>query len=54
MAVPFDQPVPVVLRDELTNRLPHLVQRLEVVQVQTFLLRRLHEAFDDAVDLIPK
>src|SRR5438128_10000276 len=51
MAVPLEQPRAIVPLDELPNHLPRLVERREVVQVQTLLFQRPDPALHDPVAL---
>lgn len=45
VAVPFEQPLVLISLDELSDQLPRLVERREVVEVQTLFLQRPDPAF---------
>jgi hypothetical protein len=40
MAVPLEQPLPIVPLDELPDHQPRFVERREVVEVEAFLFQR--------------
>lgn len=51
MAMPFQEPILVVVLDELCDGDSGLINRLEAVEVKDLLLQRPVEAFDDTVAL---
>src|SRR5712692_5188701 len=51
MAVPLEQPRPIVPLDELPNHQPRFVERREVVEVEAFLFQRPDPALHDPVAL---
>ena len=49
VSMPFEQPSAVVAVDERSDLAPRLLDVLEVMEVEAFLLQRPHEALSDAV-----